>query len=402
MAQVATPQQACVALDGQVMEHAAPGLEDLVLLADGRPEQFALTLSSARGGKAEPADVENFAAGPKGTSFDLRMPVKTYDAVTLDLRAANFVTVAEVTASDTPRCQCERDAAAKKLGDFVIFDLNRERYRKVGAKVLPRETTLRFGETEAAYLHVTLRRMFSRSQLEGVTVAPLRAAAVPFTTVAETRNVTQVAGKTVAMLDVPGGIPLERVEINVAGNAPAFRRAVTVEAVPAAGMRDAAYMESFDGYIQQIHEERDGETLEVKQTALDSVLVTNQNGPARISVTIDNAGAAPLPVESVALQMRRRSVCFEALPGVSHWELYYGGTGQEAAGDIGRRTLIEAKNSLTPALGAERVMSGPGPVRATTWEERHPGLRWILGAVLLGCVLAWVLRGMRRLSGHPR
>jgi hypothetical protein len=394
-----TLREACVPLDAQVMEHAAPGLEDLVLMADGRPEHFALTLSSAQGGKSEAAAIENFTSAAGSTSFDLKMPVKTYDAVTLDLRAANFVTTAEVTASDAPRCNCPQDAAATELGEFVIFDLNRSRYRKVGSEVMPRETTLRFAETAATYLHVTLRRQFSRSDLDGATVPPMRAAAVPFTTVAETRNITQLAGKTVATLDVPGGIPLERVQIDVAGNAPAFRRAVAVEAAPsAAGMRDPAYMESFDGYIQQIHESSAGQVLDVKQTSLDSVLVTNQNGPARISVTIDNAGEPPLPIESVKLQMRRRSVCFQAQPGVSHWELYYGGAVPEA-GDAGR-TLIEAKNSITAELGAEQMVRGPVTTTELSWEERHPAVRWIFGAVLLLCILALMLRGMRRLSGH--
>lgn len=395
-----TPREACVPLDAQVMEHAAPGLEDLVLMADGRPEHFALTLSSAQGGKSEAAAVENFTSASGITSFDLNMPVKAYDAVTLDLRAANFVTNAEVTASDAPRCNCPQDAAAKKLGDFVIFDLNRSRYRKVGSEVMPRETTLRFAETAATYLHITLRRQFSRTDLDGATVPPMRAAAVPFTTVAQTATITQLAGKTVATLDVPAGIPLERVQIDVAGNAPAFRRAVAVEAVPSAlGMRDPAYIQSFDGYIQQIHESSAGQLLDVKQTSLDSVLVTNQNGPARISVTIDNAGEPPLPIESVKLQMRRRSVCFEARPHVDHWELYYGGAVPEA-GDAGRRTLIEAKNSLTAELGQEQMVRGPVTTTELSWEERHPSARWIFGSVLLLCILALLLRGMRRLSGH--
>ncbi len=392
------PQEACVALDARVMEHAAPGLEDMTLTADGRPEYFALTLSSAQGTKAEAATIENFASGRAAdgqaqTSFDLKMPVKTYDSVMLDLRARDFVTVAEVTASDGPRCHCERDAAAKKLGEFVIFDLS--------GKAAPRQTTLRLGETHAPYLHVTLRRQFSRAELEGATVAPSRAAEVLFTKVAETKNVTQQGGKTVATLDVPGGIPLERIEIQVAPTAPAFRRAVTVEAVPAAGKRDAAFTESFNGYIQQIHESSGGQMLDVKQMTLDSVLMTNENGPARVTVTIDNGGAAPLPIESVALEMRRRSVCFQARPGV-RWELYYGGAGAEAAGDAGRRTLIEAKNSLTAVLGEEHLMSGPVTVKEITWAEKYPALRWIFGAVLLGFVLALVLRGMRRMSGHPR
>jgi hypothetical protein len=408
------PREACVALDAQVMEHAAAGLEDVVLTADGRPQHFALTLSSAQGGKAEAAEIEEFESagggggkpgemGPGGTSpggtspgetsFDLKMPVKTYDSVTLDLRAKDFVTVAEVTASDGPRCQCERDAAAKKLGEFVIFDLSGQ-----GA---PRQTMLRLGETHAAYLHIKLRKQFSRAELAGAAVAPSRAAEVLFTKVAETKTVTQEPGKTVATLDVPAGIPLERVEIQVAALAPAFRRAVTVEAVPAAGKRDSAYIESFDGFIQRIDEVRDGQSLEVNQTTLDSVLVTNENGPARISVTIENGTAAPLPIESVALEMRRRSVCFEARPD-ARWELYYGGSRADAGGEVGKRTLIEAKNSLTATLGDEQRMSGPVSVKAVTWAEKYPALRWIVGAVLLGCLLALVLRGMRRMSGHSR
>jgi len=398
------PQEACVALDAKVMEHAAPGLEDLVLTADGRPQHFALTLSSAQGGKAEAAGIEQFeSAGGEGgkpgemgqgeTSFDLKMPVKTYDSVMLDLRAKDFVTVAEVTASDGPRCQCERDSGAKKLGEFVIFDLSGQ-----GA---PRQTMLRLGETHAAYLHIKLRKQFSRAELAGAAVDPSRAAEVLFTKVAETKTVTQEPGKTVATLDVPAGIPLERVEIQVAAHAPAFRRAVTVEAVPAAGKRDSAYIESFDGFIQRIDEVRDGQSLNVNQTTLDSVLVTNENGPARISVTIENGMAAPLPIESVALEMRRRSVCFEARPD-ARWELYYGGSGADAGGEVGKRTLIEAKNSLTATLGDEQRVSGPVSVKAVTWGEKYPALRWIVGAVLLGCLLALVLRGMRRMSGHSR
>ena len=392
------PQEACVALDARVMEHAGTGLEGMTLTADGRPEHFALTLSSAQGTKDEAATIENFALGSgaegkQETGFDLKMPVKTYDSVTLDLRAPDFVTVAEVAGSDGPRCHCARDAEAKKLGEFVIFDLSRQ-----GA---PRQTTLRLGETHAPYLHVTLRKLLQRGELTGAMVAPSRAEEVLFTKVASTNKVTQVGGKTVATIEVPGGIPLERVEIQVGANAPAFRRAVTVEAVPAAGKRDASYMESFNGYIQRIHEQRGGQTLDVNQTTLDSVLMTNENGPARISVTIDNAGAAPLPVESVAFEMRRRSVCFQARPGV-RWELYYGGSGAEAAGGVGRRTLIEAKNSLTAVLGGERLMIGPVTMKPVTWAEKYPALRWIFGAVVLGSVLALLLRGMRRMSGHPR
>ena len=52
--------------------------------------------------------------------------------------------------------------------------------------------------------------------------------------------------------------------------------------------------------------------------SVESLLATNVRSDALVTVAVENGDDAPLPLHSVELQMRQRTLCFEAEPGAEY------------------------------------------------------------------------------------
>ncbi len=106
-----------------------------------------------------------------------------------------------------------------------------------------------------------------------------------------------------------------------------------------------------------------------------------------MEVMVDQIPRHPLPVESVALEMRQREVCFEAQPGV-RYGLRYGDESKVMPSVYDyARTFRASAEAVPVVLGAEVENDGFVARRDERgYRERHPELVWI-GLIVLVAVL---------------
>jgi hypothetical protein len=106
--------------------------------------------------------------------------------------------------------------------------------------------------------------------------------------------------------------------------------------------------------------------------------------PAKWKITVDNGDDAPIQLESIQLQMRQRSLCFEAGSKASY-ALYYGDSALTAP-RYDYAALFTLQSSATAAgLGTELANPDYQPrPDERPFSEKHPLLLWVaLGGIVL-------------------
>ena len=370
--------EACAVLDPAIFPHAAPALRDLRLFSGGRdPTElpYILTVSEAQQTDTDSAPVLDLRRNGEAIDFDLAMPPRPYTAVILDLAAQNFLATAEVTGlSATP------GEAPTPLGQFTLFDL--------AAQHLSRNTTLALQESTFPRLRVHLRfhplaagrapakATFLPNLVRAATIPPSREQQVLFEMALATTP--QLRGSTsVAHFTLPQHLPIERVHFRIApGFAQNFLRTIHITAQPLGS--DAP--ENATGTIARVHRDIAGLELRQQQMSVDATIGANLQGPAALTVTVDNAGDAPLPITAVELQVRQRKLCFG-----SHGEpltLAYGDPHLYAQRSPGNQAVPPAATVATARIGPETTNSQwqSSPEESTS-RRRQPHLIWV---ILLG------------------
>lgn len=384
--------QACVALDAAVYAHAAErSARDLRLFATGadgvaRETPYAISESDAQPGDVMQVAATNVTAHGSDLSFDLTMPARPYSAVELDLPSRTFVGLARVQGISG------MGQPPVALGSMLVFDLT--------AQHQARSTTLSLAEARYPRLHVSLHLMqpdghplggVTAAMLPGASVPPSREAQVLYTTVAQSSAIVQDGQDSVIRFaSVPEHVPVERVVFSVPDSARAgFRRGVTITATPQDASGEA---ETLHGEISQMHRPGAGDAPEIRYAALalDATLGATLAAPAEVEVRIHNGTEPPLPLTSVALEMRRRSLCFEAAAG-DRYTLTYGDDSLGAPFYPYARSFTLAANALQAQLGPEQAIPTPAPaITRPTYRQRHPEalmlavLILIAGAGLVG------------------
>jgi hypothetical protein len=378
--QAGGPGMACAVLDAETFAHSASRSgEDLRVFRDASrgpvETPFALSESAAQPDEVVSAGVQNLGQRGGDLVFDLAMPQRVYSEVDLQLAAKDFVGTAKVSGSDG------RGGPVTSLGSFALFDLSQQR--------LSRSTSLPLQESTFPLLHVELHLAspaggafagLSPSMVQGATVPASREAQTLYTVVAATNLVQQKGAETVATINVPAHVPIERVSFLLDPNfTHEFLRHVTIEAGKEGGQ------ESIDGEIWRVTRPSSGAEPAIHDAKLsvDAVMASNLRGPATVSVVVKNGNDAPLAVRAVQLEMRERTVCFEASPA-SAYTLRYGDVALRApvydikvSGDFTRLYAGEAK-PIVATLGAERVNPDfRARADARPYSERHPELLWI-------------------------
>ena len=407
--------QACAVLDAQTFEHAAPSLTDLRVFptTPGAHEvPYAITLSRALTEETQPARVLNLGLQGNKIAFDLEMPQRAYTSVTLalDPAAHDFLATATVTGEDKPGSE----ARGPSLGTFTLFDLTSQH--------LSRYTALPLEESTFPYLHVVLsvgpasgaqaRAQFGTSLVQGAQVPPSREAQIVYTTVAETSQIETAARESVASMQIPAHVPVERIEFVLA---PSFkgnfsrevRVSATAEAVPK-GSRQAAVgtaaeddlendtraaiPEVIAGTILRVHTTEAGREIHTDQLSIPAILGANLQRPAKIEVSIENGDDQPLPIAAVRLKMRQRKICFDASAAAgATLSLYYGDPALAAPVYDYDRLFVPAAKPLDVTLGPEQQNPRytPRPVAPLSFTERHPQVLWI-ALIAAICVLGAV------------
>ena len=376
----------CAVLDAEVLAHAASrSADDLRLFAGDVETPFALTENSPQPAENEEAKVLNLGTRGDAVVFDLAMPSRAYSEVDLDLNAKDFVATAEVTSGET------------HLGTFTLFDLSKQS--------LSRSTALALSETTLSTLHVALRfsspegkaLTLPASVVRGANVPPSREAQTLYTTVAETSALKQDNNVTVATLNVPAHVPVERVTFLLD---PAYKsefyRAVKIRAGAGEGH------EEFDGEIERVDRAAaigSAPRMHEERLSLDAMVSANLREAADVHVAVSNGNDAPLPIRAVKLEMRQRRICFAATTGKAYM-LRYGDEALRAPVYDYARLFDGAVKPQTATLGAERL-NASFVARADTrpYSERHPELLWIVLIAVVAVLGVTAVNSMKH-KGH--
>jgi hypothetical protein len=376
--------QVCVALDGTVFAHtASAGAGDIRIYGREGSDRsnefeapFALTESGPVTAETQAATVGNVAVRDGALVFDLAMPSGDYTEVDLDLNAKDFVGAAQVAGVDA-------QGHPTPLGTFALFDL--------GAQRLARATVLALPASSYPVLHVALRltdleghpMAVTPSMIAGATVPPSREEQTVYTTVASTSAIESQGHWSIATMTVPAHVPIERARFVLSPEFHAdFLRDATVAASPMqTGLDALGAAEGVSGHIFQVTHDAIASSvpaIDSQAMTINTVIGANLRAPARVTASVDNGTASPLPIARVDLQMRERKLCFEARPDTSY-TLRYGDPDLSAPSYGYARRFVASDRPTTAALGSEE--KNPNYVAAGTDDERkRPGreLPWLL------------------------
>lgn len=369
---------ACAILDASVYAHAtsasADDLRVFRTLPHTHPTEvpFVVSYSAASPTDAQTTAVHNLVLTRGGLSFDLQMPSRPYTQVDLNLNAKNFLATAQVSAYST------NASCAKPIGTFTLFDLTQQH--------LARSTSIALQESSFPRLHIVLHLQtldgkpfphLTPAILQSVVIPASREAQTLYTVVASTSAVIQQGSSSLAQLQTPAHIPIERLRLQLDPEYKAdFLRTISLTAQPEDHLAGDP-LETVTGQIWRVSRPSANPPLAASQLSLPAVLASNLRTPATIQVRIANNGQPPLPIRAVQLQMRQRTLCFDASPGATY-TLRYGDDALHASVyDLGDLTNLPVKPVIA-TLGREEL--NPGYIRrrlVSTYDQRNPDLFWI-------------------------
>ncbi len=395
---------ACAVLDASAYANAGNWSEgDLRVFREGGPRKeeevpFALSYSAAQPTDAITATVLHRRMESGDIVFDLAMPQRAYTVIDLQLAAQNFIATAEVWGSDG------KGGASKWLGKYALFDLTQEH--------LARSTSLALQESSFAQLYVKLHMHridggafphVSAAIVGGATVPASREAQTLYTVVATTGKMTQVGTLTVAQMDVPAHVPIERVNFVLdAGYKSDFLRNVTISA-GRDGRGLASPDEVIDGEIWRVTRGGGGSgdpAIHAAKLTQIAVLASNLREAATVRVEIKNGSEPPLPIKAIEMEMRQRTICFDATLG-STYMLRYGDDALRASVyDLDEMAKMRGM-PLVAALGPEELNRNYVARRdAKTYDQRNPERYWIALLIAIAALGALASRHTKRRGRH--
>jgi hypothetical protein len=395
--------QACAVLDADVFSHAAPSLRDLRLFVGPVGAQsevpYATTLSESQQQDSEDARILNPTTRSGHIVFDLEMPHRPYTAVSLDLGARDFIATAAVFGGEMP------GGRAAALGTFTLFDLSSQH--------LARSTSIPLPESTYPYLHLDLTvtpapggsssaaSLRDAGIVRSASVPPSRDAQTVYVTSEQTADLEQIAGQSVATVQAPLRVPVERIAFVLKpGYDGDFSRAVAISAHGIAPddkgtLRD----EEASGTIFHVHRSEGGRQLSADALSVPVAIGSNMQQPAIVRVAVENGTDAPLPIVSVELQMRQRRICFDAPASAAQLSLYYGDSALQAPAHAFATDLRPAASPRLAALEPETANPVYQPrADSSSLTDRHPDLLWV--SFLAGiCTVALIaIRTAKRLQ----
>ncbi len=383
--------RACAVLDAETFAHAAGrSADDLRLYSGGLETPFALIESEPSAVDVQSATVQNLGMKGGDVIFDLAMPARAYTDVTLKLGGKNFVATAEVSAPD-----------ATQLGKFALFDLSQQG--------LSRSTTLTLQESTFTTLHVVLHVTsidgspyagLTPQIVEGADIPPSREAQTLYTPIAVTSMVVQKGKQSVITFQIPAHVPVERVLFGFAqGFNKEFSRTVEV-AARVKQKNEPESTEQLSGDIWRVTRPgaSGGPAIHQEKLSMDAEIASNLRDPATVTIIVENGDDVPLPIQTVTLQMRQRTLCFDAASGASY-VLRYGDAALRAPVYDYARLFQPQSNTIAVTLGPELANADYHPrPDARPFTDRHPELMWvalILVVVVLGGTAMHSLKGKK-------
>lgn len=379
--------QTCVALDPAVFSDAAPQLADLRLYHNGVETPYVIHLAAPVQAKQPSIRPLNLGLRGRDTVFDAAMQTGSYSDLNLDISGENFIATVTVFGSKS------KGGPATNIGSYTIFDLIREK--------LGRSTVLHLPESDFPLLHIQIAGPLKPENVVGLDVDRLPSSQPEFVTVAQSTSGTTKKHQSIYEFTLPANLPVDQLLFTPASTPSSFSRnvTVTVSPIPQKPVTDESeppHPITASASLLRVHRIEQGHRIDEERLTIDAP-VLNFNTPARWTISVDNGDDAPLVLQSVAMQMIERDLCFDAAD--TNYVLYYGDdalppphydyaalfTPDPAAG----------KATLDPAQNNPLFQRRPDE-RAFT--EKHPALLWgaLLTVVLLLGGIA--LRSMRHAS----
>lgn len=388
----AQPGQTCVLLDDAVFAHSGPNLASLRLYRGDVETPFAI--DSARADAPPSQNIALMNKGSRGgaTTFDAAMPEGSYQNLTLDITAKDFIATVHVSGSQT-----QTRARPTNLGSYTIFDFTRQK--------LGHSTVLHLPLSDFRYLHFRIEGPIHPDQVTGLSASHPREGKPQYLTFAASGNVVQKDRDSIVTISVPPYVPIDRVLIAPGAQPVNFSRNVTITVAPSGQPRSTAAEEqqsplTFSGNILRIHTTRNGHKIDEENLAIDtpSYASSLQSSGTKWTIAIHNQDDAPIQLGSVELQTIARRLCFNAEPGAAY-TLYYGDEVLSPPRYDYEKLFVLDKNAATARLGAER----PNPHyedRPDTrpFTEKHPALLWIVLIAAIAVLATIALRSGRQIK----
>lgn len=377
-APAARARQTCLVLDVAVFAHAAAGLGDVRLYraTGSESQETPYAIREVAPVEPRPKEIAPLNLGHHGvrTTFEAAMPEGRYSDVELEVTAKDFIATVAVTGAQT-----ESGREGTELGLYTIFDLTGQR--------LGRSTVLHLPESDFRYLYFSIDGPVKPEDLTGLSVERVPAK-LQYVTVADTNQVSQKGKETVVRFQVPGHMPVERMEFVVGAEPQNFSRDVTVQAAPILTKELPNGTDTPGGYssgnLLRLHATRDGHRIDEEHLAVDAPWVGFGDAGSTWTLTVENGDDPPLAITDVRLEMAERQLCFDAAAGASY-TLYYGDAALTSPQYDYAKLFAPDTNAVQATLGPEKenpqYRNRPD---ARPFTERHPALLWVaLIAVVL-------------------
>lgn len=388
--------QSCVVLDPAIFSHAAPGLADLRLYngaagTNGAAETpYALETSEAVAASPQQVPLLNQGRRNSQTVFDAEMPAGSYTDLDLAIAAHDFIATVTMSGSQT------EDSATTRIGAYTLFDLSSQK--------LGRSTVLHLPNSDYRFLHFAIAGPLTPAGITGLTVSQRPVVEPEYVTVAQTARIDQRdLGEqnrneqndrdSVVSFTLPAHVPVDRVVFVPGAEPPAFSRDVEVKVAPIAAPSASAAIQpeqgappqpvSSYGNMLRVHRVQNGIHIDEERLTV-SPPYRDFDGPTQWTVTIKNGDDAPIQLISVRLEMRRRTLCFDAA-AVAAYTLYYGDSALAPARYDYASLYVPRLDVIQAAFGAEQANPGyQTRPDERPFTEKHPSLLWIaLGLVVL-------------------
>lgn len=378
-----TSRQTCAALDTSVFMHSAADLSDIRLFSGAQEIPYALQsgASSARQAPEQPS-LLNLGTRAGHVVFDARVTTPSYGIVELSVEKQNFVASVEVSGSQSPN-----DSGATQLGTYTIFDLT--------SQGLHRSTVLHLPPSTFPYLHFTVIGPIAPSEIKGLTILEAPPRPPVYTTLVEAQSMTRQGRQSVATFTLSKRVPVDRVEFIFANATGNFSRNVSVRRSD----QDRRAPELGTGTVYRIHTTQGGRQIDQDQYTVDvNDMAPTDTGHVQWTVAVDNGDDAPLAIQAVRLQIRERTVCFDANVGASY-ALYYGDSTLVTPRYDYASLFRPQETARVAKLGAEEQnLQVATRVDTRPFTERHPMLLWGALVVVIGVLGLIAMRTASRVQ----
>jgi hypothetical protein len=385
--------QACLAIDTDVFAHAAPQLADLRLYANDLETPYIIRVATAIAGKEITYPLINAGVREGQTVFDAELPDTSglpethYSDVELSVTAKNFIATVTVLGS-----HAKSGRPDTRIGDFTIFDLSRER--------LGRSTILHLPESNFPHLHFRIAGPLRPEDFTNLSIGHTPAVHPRYRTIAETSKATQKDHSTILTFDIPANVPVDRVVFTPGARPAAFSRDVTVSAIPikekpAHDQEQPPFAITTSGYLLRIHQATQGKRIDEEKLTADAPRDVFDT-PSRWTITIANGDDPPVSLQSVRLEMRERTLCFDAAANTGY-TLRYGDPALAAPQYDYARLFSLAASPLQATTGPEQ----PNP----NWQarpderpftEKHPVLLWVALLAVIALLAGIAFRSQKQ------